>query len=207
MTALQTVFHYYDNNRSPRRKANAFESKILTSLVIQVNTFFKIPRIVRLVAISLQPQVNKDIYVDVETVVVSPEEIAAAQSLLAVVPCIDLVEGLVQEVKVSDPLPDAPSLAKPVRIDIRAEVSWHNASFRKMLNNVYSGYTAYAVLLPIWVPAGFLPPLLADLRIPPPTSLPVNLTPKEKWDFGWKKSFIGGLTSPLKIQTPYLDTR
>ncbi|KAJ7227385.1 hypothetical protein GGX14DRAFT_555938 [Mycena pura] len=150
MNALQTDFHYYrvDDDRSPRRKANDFETKILSSLVLQVNVFFKIPRIVRLVAISMQPQpqesTNQD--VDLNSVAVSEEEIAAAQRLLAVVPQVDLVEGLVPEaqvVKTPDPSPDAPSFNRPVRIHIRAERIYSLCTFAAHLGPGYESNPTY----------------------------------------------------------------
>ncbi|KAJ7227383.1 hypothetical protein GGX14DRAFT_555936 [Mycena pura] len=141
MTALQTTFYYFraDDDRCPRRRANPFETQILTSLVAQVHTFFQIPRIVRLVAISLQLDPSSE--VDVDTTVVSSEEIAAAQTLLAMVPQIDLVEGLVPEgrvIKARDP-----SNNRPVRIDIRAERILSLCCIAAQLDDQYATNTAY----------------------------------------------------------------
>ncbi|KAF9028367.1 hypothetical protein BDZ89DRAFT_1066173 [Hymenopellis radicata] len=143
----QTVFRYYraNDDRSPRRKANAFETDILVSLVTQVNMFFRIPRIVRLVALYLQKSEDEDL--DVDAVNVSPEALEAAKNILAsVVPQIDLVEGLVQEgrvVKAPDSSPDAPAPTKPIRIDIRAERIYSLCSIAAHMGPEYQNKPVY----------------------------------------------------------------
>lgn len=123
----QQNYNIYRQNDpcSPRRLTTAFETRILQSVVDKVALIFRVPRIERLVAISLKRDTPSElIWQSPEDVVVSEEDIVFARKALEGLPRVELVEGLETEARVirSTNSTDEPASYRPARIQLRAEV-------------------------------------------------------------------------------------
>jgi hypothetical protein len=124
----QKIFHIFsiDDLCSPLRSTTPYETLILQNIVDKVALFFTVPRVLRLVAISLKKDVPCHVTPKApESVNVTEDDLAFAKKALEGLPQLELVQGLSSEARVirsADPTDDTPTAVKPVRIQVRAEV-------------------------------------------------------------------------------------
>lgn len=118
-----------DDDTSPRRFTNDFETGIMQKIVTQVALICKTSHVERLIAISLKTDMPSDVDPqDSAATLVCHDDILFARTALRGLPQVELVEELKQEAIVvgsPDPGTKGPVSSKPPVIQLRAEVrSW-----------------------------------------------------------------------------------